>query len=287
MAMTKIGSPAGLTEPGPDDAVVIGIDPSSTKLAITVGTLDGSKIVVFTQKLRVARIVREKVQACGDAYLAGAELVQMFPKALLVALEAPVLGRGGAGSTIPQAYISGALQAALDNNGMGTKLNLANNQTWKRVVTGNAHAGKSEIAKTIRVDHRHLYELAIGSGKLDQDICDSIGIYLYAVGYVNTTRKLRRAFRKPPARRIIITEGTDAQISRTSQARTRRGRGKEADPKPEAVICARPGSAITDTDRAAIEDFGRFLSGKAAATGPEEAKSRGRRIIRRRVTPGK
>lgn len=157
---------------------VIGIDPSSKAIAwcrideddITVGKIKLGKTAdkFAPWKLRIAE----------------RELRRVFPNANRTChlfLEAPIVGGGSAtparvASTLPQAYVSGVIQAHFARQ--GATVDLVHLATWKAQVIGNGGASKAEVARVIRLRWPGIAEQAGG----DQDILDASGIALYGAG---------------------------------------------------------------------------------------------------------
>jgi Holliday junction resolvasome RuvABC endonuclease subunit len=172
--------------------VVIGIDPSSVKLAAVICEAGDEP----NATIHVQRLPTDKPEACVAALewvrtlveLAGSNDVHVY-------IEYPVMGRGGPGSTIPQALINGALQAGAKM--AGAKVYSVNNAHCKKVVVGKGNASKDDIKAWVKKAWPGLYE-KIGK---DQDLCDSAMIYVYGKRVVE--RRSRMSARKELGTRII------------------------------------------------------------------------------------
>lgn len=88
-------------------------------------------------------------------------------------VEAPVVGRGGVRSTLVQAYVSGAIQAAASAYG---GVHLVNVQSWKKAVVGSGRADKQAVKQAI-ISHGL-------SDDLPQDFYDATAICLYGLAAV-------------------------------------------------------------------------------------------------------
>lgn len=172
--------------------VVIGIDPSSAKLAAVLSAVGDEPGAT----LHVKRLPKDKPEACQVAFEWVTELVQSVPMDdVYVYIEYPVLGRGGPGSTIPQALINGALQAGARM--AGATVYSVNNAHCKKVVIGRGNANKDDIRAWVKEAWPALYE-KIGK---DQDLCDSAMIYVYGKRVV--ARRHRQIERKQQGTRVI------------------------------------------------------------------------------------
>lgn len=134
-------------------------------------------------------------RALADIYDFGKTLGAILPippRALRITLEAPTVARGGAGSTIPQAMASGALQAGLAAY-IPTPVDLVMVPVWKKSVLSKGNASKAEIAQWVRLNHPDVYKLMVNDkNKVDQDMCDAFCIYLYAVKYEKIVQQIKR-----------------------------------------------------------------------------------------------
>lgn len=149
-------------------AVVIGVDPSSRKLAAVAGW-------VRPEALPVCALPQDKPQACVVAYDWVAALAGSQPPGcdVYVAVELPVLGRGGAGATIPQAQIGGALMAGIVSS--GARAIMVNNSRAKKQIVGRGNADKAAIAGWVEHEWPDLYR-EYGA---DQDLCDATMIWQF------------------------------------------------------------------------------------------------------------
>lgn len=172
--------------------VVIGIDPSSVKLAAVMSVVGEEP----EAKLYVKRLPKDKPEACLAAMEWAQSLVGMAGlDDVYVYIEYPVMGRGGPGSTIPQALINGALQAGAFK--AGAKVFSVNNAHCKKVVIGKGNATKDDIRAWVKKAWPALYE-QIGK---DQDLCDSAMIYVYGKKVVE--HRIRQDKRKAQGTRLI------------------------------------------------------------------------------------
>lgn len=178
-----------------------GIDPNSHKIVI-VETRRIDKVRPFVHQIELGHGDYEvRVSAAFDFIVDFCIKVHerdgLYPRLFL---EAPVLGVGGAGSTIPQAYVSGAILAAAVQG--GSQIALINNQTWKKRVTGNGNCNKMAVSEWVEEnwpllyerteiieDSRHPVDLR---GRADQDVIDAGCINLYGWRHVKMVERLWR-----------------------------------------------------------------------------------------------
>lgn len=149
---------------------VLGIDPSSKKLAFCITPVNHDRI--FT--LSTISLPEGALQATGAAYREAFSFFQRNGKGLHVYMEAPVVGRS-VGPTIIQAQVGGAVMAAAAN--AGVPLHLVNNMTWKKRVLGKGNASKPEVAELLRGIWPEAYAASSG----DQDLIDACAINRYGV----------------------------------------------------------------------------------------------------------
>jgi hypothetical protein len=162
---------------------VIGIDPSSVKLAFAITSPKGNKF--FSIKLNKSK---DKQVECVHTYNCMLELLSYYQN-VYVYLEAPVGGRGGFGSTIPQAKVSGAIMAAC---GSVQRLMLVNNKEWKRVTLHYGNPSKLLLQTRLRTRWPEAYEGArTKRGAIDQDIVDASWLNIF--GRIMLNRQARRS----------------------------------------------------------------------------------------------
>lgn len=157
-------------------SVVIGIDPSSRKLAAVVSVIgDESNVQTITKPLP-----QDKPAACLLAFEWARTLVESNQDRgdVYVFIELPVFGRGGPGSTIPQAQINGALLAGAQM--AGAEVVPVNNSRVKKEVVGRGNANKDDIRQWVHDEWNDLYVKI----EKDQDLCDSAMIYQYGTQIV-------------------------------------------------------------------------------------------------------
>lgn len=150
---------------------VIGIDPSSKKLAFCI-TYPGSEKY---PELHAKRLPEGILQATGAAFEEALLLFRNFPDAA-VYMEEPVVGGGGVRSTIVQAQAGGAVMAAADRAGV-PHFELVNNSHWKKEVLGKGNAKKPDIAEWLEKNWPEAYTFA----EKDQDLIDASCINRYGV----------------------------------------------------------------------------------------------------------
>lgn len=169
-------------EEGPFVSVVIGIDPSSRKLAAVVSVIGDEKNVQTITK----PLPQDKPTACLLAFEWARTLVEAHkPRGDVYAfIELPVFGRGGPGSTIPQAQVNGALLAGLQM--AGANVTPVNNSRVKKEVVGRGNANKDDIRQWVHDAWNNLYVKI----EKDQDLCDSAMIYQYGSQVVGLRDKI-------------------------------------------------------------------------------------------------
>ena len=190
--------------------VVLGIDPSSRKFAAVWSVNDGPpKAHTYVSKdddlnvrcLEMYRISRKLYRF----------LASQYPMDdIYVFMEDPVLGRGGARSTIVQAKVNGAIAAGLLNAG-ALKVTQVNNSAWKKRVVGKGNAGKPEIKAWAKQYWRQLFVLA-NNGK-DQDLIDAGCIMRHGQHVVGLLERLRRQ-RATEARATATTRRPPPRLRR-------------------------------------------------------------------------
>ena len=146
---------------------ILGIDPSSVKLAIVSDRLLSVKYTLAKQS---------GPEGCLEALRAMENLLVALPgRPGLAFIERPVVGRGGVQSSIKQAMVSGVLQAALLE--FGWSVYLVHPSTWKTAIVGKPTAAKDEVARSLEDQWPEAHSLANG----DQDLVDAAAICLYGV----------------------------------------------------------------------------------------------------------
>lgn len=164
--------------------IVVGIDPSSKKLALCI---DGPKNYQF----HTIRLPAGLYLAAGAAYrevFSCLDELGHYDK-VSVYMESPLVGVGGVHSTIIQSQVGGAVVAAVSNSLRPTKLYMVNVGTWKKKVVGNGHAKKPEVAEWLEKNWPEAYHEAAG----DQDLIDAACINRYGVLHERMLGKRIRA----------------------------------------------------------------------------------------------
>lgn len=161
---------------------VIGIDPSSKKLAFCV-TGKRFKIAHMHKKSLPEGVLHATGAAFEEAFL----FFQNCPSAR-VYMEAPLVGRS-AYATIVQAQVGGAVLAAACKAGVNVEL--VNVNSWKSQVVGNGHASKEQVREWLEENIPHAYILAGG----DQDLIDAAAITQYGVQHESLRQSIMRRYR--------------------------------------------------------------------------------------------
>ena len=175
--------------------VIVGLDPSSRKIAMAI-SVDGGKPILQTKTLGMHDLPR----ACYQAHRYVRSVVKQYTAQghhVFLFIEGPVVGRGGVGSTLKQTKTNGAMQAGAV--GGGASVVEVNNQTWKSKVVGSGRAGKPEIKKLVKDCWPYAYELADG----DQDLMDACAILRYGEKIINTKDRIEEEMlEKAPAKPV-------------------------------------------------------------------------------------
>lgn len=159
-------------------SVTMGIDPSSRKLAV-VAIVPSGRFYLLSKPLVKAKEKGGSPVACAAAYEAITDFatkiaVESGTTTFNVAIEAPIVGRGGIRVTLAQTFVSGAIQAALAE--FLTDVHVIFPSQWKKAVVGRGNADKSDVARHLRSVWPTLAD-QIGS---DQDLFDAAALCLYA-----------------------------------------------------------------------------------------------------------
>lgn len=166
-----------------------GIDPSSTRIVIVESRRSNRKKAYIHSTQLVSERVEDRLLEAFDFIVEFAMAVRdrdgQSPR---LYLEAPVMGVGGPGATIPQAYVSGSIMAAAAQT--ESWIGLVNNQSWKKKVLGRGNLSKPEVSPLMEEVWPEFMEKvpsleksqnqgAIPPGSPDQDIVDAGAINLF------------------------------------------------------------------------------------------------------------
>lgn len=157
---------------------IIGIDPSSKKLAFCVTSFNNQLL------LHKKSLPEGVLHATGAAFEEAFLFFKTFPHAK-VFMEAPLVGRN-AYSTIVQAQVGGAVLAAASKAALDVEL--VNVSSWKKQVIGNGRAQKPDIAEWLKQNWTEAYNQASG----DQDLLDAAAINRYGYQHVRLTQAILR-----------------------------------------------------------------------------------------------
>lgn len=163
--------------------IVVGMDPSSRKLAMVYARYDKPEEL----HKKVFSLPQSVIPALALAY----KVIRRFMKSLtdkgyrvVLYIEEPVVGKGGAYATIKQSKVHGAVIAgAVAGGAVCESVNVG---TWKKVVVQKGNASKVQVAQHVRKHWRNLSSLA----GPDQDLIDAGCIYSYARRQVEASRDL-------------------------------------------------------------------------------------------------
>lgn len=164
--------------------LIVGIDPSSRKLAIITSMVDGSLI-----KRHVILLPAQKEQVtCTMVYTRLRNLLKDSQKAgydprVFIEREVYVPGKGGIKAVIPQSQVQGAVLAATGS--LDIPIERVSNTSWKKDVTGKGSNSKAQIRSWLSQYWRNAYDVAQG----DQDLIDAACINRYGAKTF-TTKKM-------------------------------------------------------------------------------------------------
>lgn len=166
---------------------VIGIDPSSRKVAATVLRPDGS-FDIWPMPIKLVPLPLR----CVNAYNLVRDLVRLASPCVVV-LEQPVsvAGKGSIRAVIPQARVNGAICAAALRAGAKEVIDVTPSQ-WKMDVISVGDASKTIVAKHLLKTWPALYHAAGG----DQDVLDSACIALYGKHIVDKRGRIVKTMRR-------------------------------------------------------------------------------------------
>jgi len=165
----------------------MGIDPDTKKLSIVeaVNTKQ-KKPWVHTIPLPSSK----HQDRAGFAFRGVAELIYQLNerdgRLPIIYMEAPIMGIGGPGATIPQCYIQGAVMAAASE--FDVKVIQVNNQTWKKRICGNGGINKADIPAAMKEVWPELIQIAHDQ----QDLIDAGAIYLFGRRHQNLLAALKK-----------------------------------------------------------------------------------------------
>lgn len=162
---------------------IVGIDPSSKKLALCV-TEFNLRPTIFKIGLPEG-VYRATGVAFEEAFLFFQKISKNNPR---VYMEAPLVGRS-AYSTIIQAQVGGAVLAAASR--AGVHLELINVNTWKKQVIGKGNATKEDVALWLKGNWKTAYTLCRG----DQDLIDASALNRYGAQHENLRQAILRRYR--------------------------------------------------------------------------------------------
>ena len=177
--------------------VVIGMDPSSKKLAAVI-THNDTDLRVWVRSLNWQDINIRCAKAHRMFLTMMESVIERYPDSRVhVFIEEPVVGRGGAYATISQAKVHGAVVAAAAGIQGDITVRSVNNSRAKKAVVGSGAAKKPQIASWCLRYWRNAYNAARG----DQDIIDSAMINRYGAGIVAKMDKVEAYRQRATPRR--------------------------------------------------------------------------------------
>ena len=166
---------------------VVGVDPSSRKLAGVAAPVDGDDEVfaLWVVVLPSARPIEER---CLKAYATARSFAKRLMRAdptreVYVFIEAPLVGRGGVSTTVKQSKVHGATVAGFLAGG-AVHVREESVSRVKKAVVGAGNATKEEIATWCEVWKPAISEAVEG----DQDLTDAAMHLQYGI---STIKKMK------------------------------------------------------------------------------------------------
>lgn len=176
---------------------VLGLDPSSLKLAAVVTSAPKrDKPTLHVTHFEFEEYERKCEEAFDWTFDLLMEIRERDDQPPAVYLEAPVMGVGGPGATIPQAYVSGAVMTACAQ--AGARVKLVNNQTWKKRAMGAGNLNKVQVRERMYevwpelVALIPIMEKGEFKGFPDQDLIDAGGLNLFGWWNAQLVERLRK-----------------------------------------------------------------------------------------------
>ena len=159
--------------------LIVGCDLSSKYLALVAKHPITPTAAVVKYPLSERKADTYRPESAGEALACMYEYVeQITPMAIpgaerIAYVELPLVGRGGATTTIKQAFVNGVVQAVFVSAGF--RVEFANVQTWKKVVCGNGHADKAQVGRHLA----NVWPIVHNACNGDNDLWDAASICLY------------------------------------------------------------------------------------------------------------
>lgn len=146
---------------------VVGVDPSSKKLALFVNGDNTYCHVIKSEK------DNSRFQNLALFFNEVNEFIKELPEDTHVFVESALMGRGGVRSTIVQAQAASTVYISSVISGL--VVHEVNVQTWKKDIVGSGNASKSDVSQWLDAHEPGLAELCGG----DQDLVDAACLSLY------------------------------------------------------------------------------------------------------------
>lgn len=152
---------------------VVGVDPASRRVACFSVTSEGAfeSLLEWSAPKSLSADSRSLVLHEAEKRLEG--FFSRVPNGFYLFVESPLVGRGGARSTIVQSQMQGVILATGQRLG-AIGVYEVNVQTWKKVCVGSGRADKGEVADWLSKAHPELSRLATS-----QDLVDAAAIATY------------------------------------------------------------------------------------------------------------
>lgn len=150
---------------------IVGIDPSTKKIAFAGSEVDGSNPWVWVAPLLGKSDPYSPLKA--NLAFGATEKVLRNHKVKHVFVESPLLGVGGVKTALLLGYIGGAIHAGAVR--AGAEVHIVNVQSWKKTL-GKGSFSKAEVGEAVLKTLPEMHSMAAG----DQDLLDAIGILYHA-----------------------------------------------------------------------------------------------------------
>lgn len=178
-----------------------GIDPSSRRIVIVESRISNKKKgFIHSCYLTHERIEDNQLEAFDFIVDFAMGVRDREGRSPRLYLEQPVMGVGGPGATIPQAYVDGSIMAAAAQT--ECYITLINNSTWKKRVLGNGNINKNGIVEKMHEVWPEFMEKVPKApnkqfadqkpGAPDQDVVDAGAINLFGWSNVEMIEAINR-----------------------------------------------------------------------------------------------
>lgn len=161
--------------------LILGVDPSSQKIAIVGYVPETMSQLVMSEKLYPKGTTKQTPESLGSAltvmshWLAEVAVVTSDDRRFAY-VESPLVGRGGTAATIKQAYVGGIIRGCL--SAAGFKVYDAHPSTWRASLSIKARGTVAVKAATQQYVQANWPKVMAEIGN-DSDLADAAAICLY------------------------------------------------------------------------------------------------------------